>query len=58
MLAPQQKIEATPMPAVIVERIEDFVARHHVERPFVKRRRDDAKPRAGVRRAEDQEDGE
>jgi hypothetical protein len=51
-------VEAAPMPAVIVERIEDFIARHHVERPFVKRRRDDAKPRAAVRRAEDQEDGE
>ncbi|MDB5406440.1 MAG: hypothetical protein JWL84_1352 [Rhodospirillales bacterium] len=34
-------VETIPMPAVIAETIGDFVARHHVERPFVKRRRQD-----------------
>jgi hypothetical protein len=32
-------IEAVPMPAGIVEIVERFVAEHHVERPFVKRKR-------------------
>jgi Protein of unknown function (DUF3305) len=50
-------VEAVPMPAAIIERIEDFVARHHVERPFVKRQRDRAEPQAVGRRAHDQEDG-
>jgi Protein of unknown function (DUF3305) len=49
-------VEAVPMPAAIIEIIEDFIARHHVERPFVKRRRDRAEPQAGGRRADDQED--
>jgi hypothetical protein len=35
-------IEAFPLPASIAAWIEDFVARHHVERPFYKRRRDRA----------------
>jgi hypothetical protein len=30
------------MPAVIAETIGDFVARHHIERPFLKRRRERA----------------
>lgn len=33
-------IEAVPMPANIAEIVERFVAEHHVERPFVKRKRD------------------
>lgn len=32
-------VEAVPMPDAIVEVVADFVAKHHVERPFVKRRR-------------------
>jgi hypothetical protein len=32
-------VETVPMPASIAERIDRFVAEHHVERPFVKRRR-------------------
>jgi hypothetical protein len=31
--------EAVPMPAEVVEAIVQFLAEHHVERPFVKRRR-------------------
>ncbi|MDB5642523.1 MAG: hypothetical protein JWN07_1840 [Hyphomicrobiales bacterium] len=33
-------VEAVPMPAAICAVVEDFVARFHVERPFVKRKRD------------------
>jgi hypothetical protein len=32
-------VEAVPMPADIVEIIDRFIAVHHVERPFLKRRR-------------------
>jgi Protein of unknown function (DUF3305) len=37
-------VEAVAMPADIVEAIGRFVAEHHVERPFVKRRRQPADP--------------
>jgi hypothetical protein len=37
-------VEAVPMPADIVEIVDRFVAAHHVERPFVKRRRDQQAP--------------
>jgi Protein of unknown function (DUF3305) len=33
-------VGAVPMPSDIVEIISRFIARHHVERPFVKRQRD------------------
>jgi hypothetical protein len=32
-------VEGVPMPAPVIAWLEDFVARHHVERPFVKRKR-------------------
>ena len=35
-------VEPVPMPAAIAEAINDFIARHHVERPFFKRRRERA----------------
>ena len=35
-------VETVPMPAAIAERLEAFVAEHHVERPFFKRQRDRA----------------
>jgi hypothetical protein len=35
-------VGTVPMPAVIAEMIGDFVALHHVERPFLKRRRERA----------------
>jgi hypothetical protein len=37
-------VEAVAMPANIVEAIGRFIAEHHVERPFVKRRRQPAEP--------------
>jgi hypothetical protein len=35
-------VEAVPMPSDVARAVEQFVARHHVERPFVKRRRQPA----------------
>ena len=46
-------VETVPMPAAIIEAIGDFIAAHHVERQFVKRRRADARPQPDGRRAED-----
>ena len=43
-------IEALPMPAAIAEMVGDFVSRHFVERPFVKRRRQQILSRADVHR--------
>lgn len=40
-------IEATPMPAEIEAMLSAFVAEHHVERPFFKRKRDKVDPRKG-----------
>ena len=40
-------VEAVAMPAGIVEAIGQFIAEHHVERPFVKRRRRPAEPAPG-----------
>jgi hypothetical protein len=37
-------VEAVPMPPDIVEIVGRFIARHHVERPFVKRQRDQQTP--------------
>jgi uncharacterized protein DUF3305 len=39
-------VEAVPMPAPVRDVVEAFVAEHHVERPFVKRKRDRADPEA------------
>lgn len=43
-------VEAVPMPDVLREAIETFVAEHHVEREFVKRQRRRADPEALARR--------
>jgi uncharacterized protein DUF3305 len=37
-------VEAVPMPSEVMEVIVQFLAEHHVERPFVKRRRQPAEP--------------
>jgi uncharacterized protein DUF3305 len=39
-------VEPVPMPAVIADAIGDFIAKHHVERPFFKRQREPAAPPA------------
>lgn len=43
-------IEALPLPPDVTAWMQDFVARHHVERPFYKRQRDRADPEALARR--------
>ena len=45
-------IEAVPMPVEIQQRLAAFVEAHHVERPFVKRKRDRADPEAMAKRAQ------
>ena len=42
-------VEATPMPPAIHAWVAEFVAAHHVERPFYKRKRDRANPEAMAR---------
>jgi hypothetical protein len=49
-------VETVPMPGAIVATLEAFVAEHHVERPFYKRRRDQADPEALARRSGVRED--
>jgi hypothetical protein len=43
-------VEAVPMPEVLHQAIENFIAEHHVERQFVKRERSRADPEALARR--------
>ena len=43
-------VDVVPMPEAIRLRIDGFVAEHHVERPFYKRKRDRADPEALARR--------
>lgn len=51
-------VEAVPMPSIIAERLLDFIAEHHVERPFLKRRRDRAATDGLAGRGDDQTSGE
>jgi hypothetical protein len=48
-------VETMPMPATIAEAIGNFITEHHVERPFVKRRRRPAEPQAPARCADERE---
>jgi hypothetical protein len=43
-------VDAVPMPEQVRALLEAFVAEHHVEQPFVKRKRDRADPEALARR--------
>lgn len=43
-------VEALPMPASVVAIVDAFVAEHHVDQPFFKRKRDRADPEALARR--------
>jgi hypothetical protein len=43
-------VEAVPMPPAVCTMVEAFVAEHHVERAFVKRKRERADPEALARR--------
>ena len=49
-------IEMVPMPELIREAVAAFVAEHHVERPFFKRKRDRANTEAMARRAAGREE--
>jgi hypothetical protein len=51
-------VEQVPMPESIREIVAAFVAEHHVEQPFVKRKRDRADPEALARRTPLEEDRE
>jgi hypothetical protein len=52
-------VEPVPMPAAIAEAINDFIAKHHVERPFFKRRRQRAaSPALGCRGDEERTEDE
>ena len=44
-------VDSVPMPESIAQRVAAFVAEHHVEREFHKRRRDRADPEALATRA-------
>ena len=44
-------VDVVPMPEAVRAMVEAFVAEHHVERPFVKRKRDRADPQALARRS-------
>ena len=44
-------VEQVPMPLTIQQVVAAFVAEHHVEQPFVKRKRDRADPEALARRS-------
>ena len=41
-------VEQVPMPASVVQVVERFIAEHHVEREFIKRKRDRADPERPV----------
>jgi hypothetical protein len=49
-------VAAVPMPDAIRDAVAAFVAEHHVERPFVKRKRDRADPEALARRTDRPQD--
>jgi hypothetical protein len=52
-------VEPVPMPAAIAEAINHFIAKHHVERPFYKRRRERAaSPALGCRGDEERTEDE
>ena len=42
-------VDVVPMPDIVRAQIEEFIAQHHVERPFYKRQRDRADPEALAR---------
>ena len=44
-------VDVVPMPEAVRAMVEAFMTEHHVERPFVKRKRDRADPQALARRA-------
>jgi hypothetical protein len=49
-------VEQVPMPAAMQEMVAAFIAEHHVEREFVKRKRDRANPESLARRVDGDHD--
>lgn len=49
-------VEQVPMPAAIAATIVEFIAQHHVDAPFVKRKRDRADPEVLARHAISEKD--
>ena len=50
MTAGDDIVDTVPMPEPIWDAIDEFIARHHVDRPFIKRKRNRADPEALGRR--------
>jgi hypothetical protein len=50
-------VDAVPMPDSVAQQVAAFVAEHHVERPFFKRKRDRADPEALGHKPRNREDG-
>jgi hypothetical protein len=48
-------VATVPMPAAVIETIDNFIAEHHVERPFSKRQRDRGEPQMPGRASGDRE---
>ena len=48
-------VATVPMPAAIIGTIDNFIAEHHVERPFSKRQRDRGEPQMPGRHSGDRE---
>lgn len=48
-------VEVVPMPPAVCEAVEAFIAEHHVDREFIKRKRDRLDPNLVWRRPEDSE---
>ena len=53
MLGGDNIIDSVAMPAPIEQALAAFIAEHHVERDFVKRKRDKADPEALARRSDE-----
>jgi hypothetical protein len=54
-LAGDNLVDTVPMPATIADTLAAFIAEHHVEREFVKRKRDRANPEALARRTREED---
>jgi hypothetical protein len=55
-LGNDELVDTVPMPPAIEDAVAAFVAEHHVERAFVKRKRDRANPEKMARRAPHSDD--
>src|SRR4030088_3041027 len=49
-------VEAVPMPPEVIKAVAEFILQHHVERPFVKRQRDQQAPSRRIAEREPRND--